>query len=175
MRLIKSVPALAFAAVAFAPASAMAQQWVVNCGSNRCMDATQMAAGGRVQVSNCSAKNPELRGQQWDANKPKSGNIQNRWIADSNSKNGCLDVFVSSGPDEVRTNECNDQLQAQKWIFQQNQNGNLISNFFTHECLEDVSGIHQGTVEPRPCDWTNLSQRWKWVNVGDTRLGCPPM
>ena len=49
----------------------------MNCESNLCLDAR---ADGTVQVSSCSANNPELRNQQWDANTPSAQNIQNRGL-----------------------------------------------------------------------------------------------
>jgi hypothetical protein len=178
MHNVKLITAVACAALGFGSTSAMAQQWIVNCASHLCLDATQIAPGGRVQVSTCSAKNPELRGQQWDANKPQSQNIQNRWIADNNQNGGCLDIFVNPPSNWPQTTECNSYLQAEKWNFTQSNQGKLISNVYTGECLEDVS---LPTTSPpdtvglvkAPCDGTKSTQKWKWVNVGDPNLACP--
>ncbi len=171
MRSIKLVPIVALSAISFLPVSATAQQWIVRCDSGPkplCLDATQAGRGGRVQVSEC---NEDLVAQRWDANKPEPNQIQNRWLAEEAQGEGCLDILVATNPtdNEVATNTCNPDLQAQRWNFQQDENGATISNQFTAQCLGGLA-INQATVEPVVCPGPD----WKFVNVGDDRLGCPP-
>ena len=132
----------------------------MNCESNLCLDAR---ADGTVQVSSCSANNPELRNQQWDANTPSAQNIQNRGIGQ------CLDI--NADDNTVRTNGCEGWKDAQKWNFVQDWNPNPISNQYTNQCLQ--GGKDLSLVEAAKCNGS-LAQRWKWVSVGDTAPGCPP-
>lgn len=160
MRLIKLVPIIGFCAVSLLPASAIAQRWVVNCESNLCMDATQEAAGGMVQVSTCDK---EKVGQQWDdlgAEMPKQ--IKNRW----NQK--CLDLNVDE--DKIQTNDCNNDFKAQSWHF--TPTGGLIKNAFKEEKCLVAENKDLTAVSPAECDPKAQSQLWKLVNVGDTEAGC---
>lgn len=160
----------AWSVLTWCPAAAMAQQWVVNCGSSLCLDATQLESGGKVQVSACSAAAPELKGQQWDADATQQGTIRNRW----NGMN--LAVARSAGNpagDTVQTLDRNPEPQAQSWVFTQDQNGSPIWNRDTGQCL-DAGGEAAATAVPGACN-RSPSQRWKWVNVGDTRPGCAPV
>ncbi|MDD5033827.1 MAG: RICIN domain-containing protein [Methylococcaceae bacterium] len=164
-----------FSAALLLPLSAMAQQWIVNCAaSHLCLDATKAESGGAVQVSNCSAKSPELKGQQWDADKPESGMIQNRW----NEKN--LDIYIKtpSMPNEIQTITPNPTLEAQHWIFKRDGSGDkLIKNKYHPSgpelCLDAGANTPLSVVKPLPCVPGKVEQQWKWVNVGDTRSGCP--
>jgi hypothetical protein len=169
MRLIKWVPVVAFSAVCSIPASVMAQQWIVRCDSPSptplCLDATTNQPSGRMQLSECDKTKTY---QQWDANKPKSENIQNRGM------NNCVDIYVYSDPDdnEVVTNKCDSSLEAQEWSFEQtNPNGAPIQNEYTGQYLGGLA-VNHATVEPVPY---TTAPKWRFANVGDMRLGCPPM
>jgi hypothetical protein len=139
--------------------SANAEQWIVNCESNRCLDAT---AEGMVQVSDCD-KSKTYQG--WNANAPKDKNIEN------NGNKKCLDFDVDEKV--VKTNECKDNLDAQKWKFVPTEDGGTIENEVKPgQCL-----LGEGDLQPVKlvaCDANNNSQKWKWVNVDDVRKGCPP-
>ena len=134
-------------------ANAADPQWIVNCESNLCLDAT---ADGIVKVSDCKS---ELNNQGWNANTPKDKNIGNN----GNSK--CLDFEVDGGV--VKTNDCNEKLEAQNWKFVPNPDGSPIENEFkSGECLLG-KGKDDEHVELGPCDATKPQQYWKWVKVGD--------
>ena len=174
MHLFRMVPAAALSAACLLPLSATAQQWIVRCDSPGpkplCLDATTMAVPGRVQLSECKKG---LEGQEWFAKKPGEKQIQNRWLSDGGKNNkGCLDLLVQFPFNLVATKDCDANLVAQQWDFDQtNQNGAVIKNaYVSTECLSGPA-IPFGTVQPASCNW---APTWKFVNVGDERLGCPP-
>jgi hypothetical protein len=156
MRFIKLAPIVGVCVVSFFPLSATAQQWVMNCESNLCLDITE--PGGPVQMQPCDEG---LVGQQWDARQPLPENIQNRF-------NGqCLDFNIANGM--VATNACNPGYMAQLWDYRQDWFPNPIRNMYTGQCL-DAAG---GNVVSAPCN-ASPTQMWKWVNIGDNAPGCPP-
>jgi hypothetical protein len=148
----------------------MAQQWIVRCDSPGptaplCLDATTDQSGGRVQVSECGKTKTY---QQWDTkNEPFIPvQIKNRGMGN------CVDINVYSNPadNKVVTNPCQSYLQAQQWIFKQQEGGTTLLNSYTGQCLGgDPIAIH--TAEPVGC---GSAPKWRFANVGDMRLGCPP-
>jgi hypothetical protein len=166
MRLKKVVPIVGFCAVSFISSSAMAELWAVNCAKQQCLDATTGNPNGKVQVSDCTKSK---KAQGWDAQaSEKPSLIPNAYKGFGKP---CLDIYVKGDPTQNRvvTNRCNSRLQAQLWNFAPNGQVGPIDNYYTQQCLTVAS---DSTVIPTECNG-EPSQRWKWVNVGDTdHLSC---
>lgn len=161
MRLIKMLPVVGLCAASFLPASATAQQWIVNCDSNLCMDVT---VDGKIQMAECD---PNKTYQRWDVNVSSvpAQKVQNRGNLQ------CLDIFDDN---TIHTSACEDWKNNQLWNFPCRIEGDSIESVpFMGKCLV-AENNNLAPVTLDNCDPVASAKQWKCVNIGDTRPNCPP-
>lgn len=109
----------------------------------------------------CQSVKTGKKAQEWEQTTPRPNTLINQYTGN------CLDMNSKT---DVTTNTCNSAFQAQKWYSPDNGHVGQIQNYYWKKCLK-VDGTSLTSVM---CNKALIpSERWKMVNVGDTKhLSC---